>query len=420
MNQITFQNGLTCILSPTSGTESVTVLILVGAGSRYETIEQSGISHFLEHMFFKGAKKYKNTREVSEAIDAIGGEFNAFTGKEYAGYYVKVTSTHITTAIDVLSDMLLHSHFDPAEIDKERGVILEEYNMYQDTPIYQVGWDFERLLFGDQPLGRDQIGTKKLIRSVSQDDFKNYQKELYTPDNTVISLAGNIPEGTEDLIKKAFPWKGKKAFQFKKYEPKKIKERLFLQEKKTEQGHMILGVPGVNAIDPEYHFVQKVLAMILGGMMSSRMFLSVREQQGLCYSISTSTDDYLDIGALSTYAGVDLTRITDATTAILAEYKKIAEKKVGESELKKAKECLKGKILLRLEGSDELAHFYGKQALLYPKTYTTHEVIESIDRVTSKEVLTLSQKLFQPESFHLSLIGPFQKRIDELRKILEG
>src|SRR3989339_1895151 len=189
-----FENGLRVITQEIPSTSAVTVLVLAGAGSRYETKEINGISHFLEHMFFKGAKKYPDAKSVSAAIDAVGGDFNAFTGKEYAGYYVKVAEKNKNTALDVLSDMLLYSKFDNTEIDKERRVILEEYNMYQDTPMYQVGWDFEKLLFGDQPLGWDQIGLKEVILRVTHDDFKNYQNKLYRPDNIVITVAGEIQE----------------------------------------------------------------------------------------------------------------------------------------------------------------------------------------------------------------------------------
>src|SRR3989339_2023043 len=181
----TFENGLRLVSNKLDSTQAATVIVLVKAGSRYENKANNGISHFLEHMFFKGAKKYTNTKEVSEAIDSVGGEFNAFTGKEYVAYYVKAAGSHIDDAMDVLSDMMLHSKFDPAEIDKERGVIIEEYNMYQDTPMYQIGWDFEKLMYGDQPMGWDQVGTKELIESVTHDDFVAYKKALYTPENMV-------------------------------------------------------------------------------------------------------------------------------------------------------------------------------------------------------------------------------------------
>ena len=217
-NLITLPNKLRIITEKLESTKAVTILILAGAGSRYETKKINGISHFLEHMFFKGAKKYKNTKEVSETIDSIGGDFNAFTGKEYAGYYVKAASDQIEIAMDVLSDMLLHARFDTKEINKERGVILEEYNMYQDTPMYQIGWDFEKLVFGDQPLGRDQIGTPKFIKSVTQAQFQQYKNDLYTPDNIVLTLAGDVDhDKMMPLLEKYFKFDSEqKSYDFKK------------------------------------------------------------------------------------------------------------------------------------------------------------------------------------------------------------
>src|SRR5690606_23231942 len=198
------ENGLR-VLTSTIPSDSITLLVLVGAGSRYEELAISGISHFIEHMFFKGASRFKNTKEVSEAIDGVGGQFNAFTGKEYAGYYVKLAKENKEVAFDVIADMLINPTFDKAEIDKERGVIMEELNMYQDTPMYQIGWDFEKIMFGDQPMGRDQIGTKELIKGVTQEQFMQYHDELYGSENTVISVAGNIShQEILDLVNKYF------------------------------------------------------------------------------------------------------------------------------------------------------------------------------------------------------------------------
>jgi predicted Zn-dependent peptidase len=219
----TLQSGLRVVTEKLEGTKAVTVLVLAGAGSRYETQEIRGISHFLEHMFFKGAKKYKNTKEVSEAIDSVGGMFNAFTGKEYAGYYVKVASENLEVACDVLSDMLVRATFPQEEIEKERGVILEEYNMYQDTPMYQIGWNFESLIFGDQPLGWDQIGTKELIKTVNNEDFVKYRNELYTPDNIVVAISGNIAhEKAVEMVQKYFQME--EATKAYNYVPVKIME----------------------------------------------------------------------------------------------------------------------------------------------------------------------------------------------------
>ena len=271
----TLPNGLRVVTNKLDSTKAVTVLVLVGAGSRYETPKINGISHFLEHMFFKGAEKYTSAKEVSEAIDSVGGEFNAFTGKEYAGYYVKVASEKVDTAFDVLSDMMLHAKFDQKEIEKERGVILEEYNMYQDTPMYQIGWNFEQLAYGDQPLGWDQIGLKEIIKSVDHEDFVKYKGELYTPDNTVVAVCGNI--GDEEAVKKVekfFAMKeGKRAYDFAKIDPSKMgSDRVHLTNKKTEQTHLSLGVEAFPETHPD-HWVLRVLSVILGGNMSSRMFV---------------------------------------------------------------------------------------------------------------------------------------------------
>lgn len=405
----TLPNGLRIILTPIEGTKSVTVLCLVGAGSRYETHDINGISHFLEHMFFKGAQRFKNAAAVAGAIDGVGGDFNAFTAKEYAGYYVKLASHQKEVAFDVIGDMMTGATFLQEEIDKERGVIMEEYNMYQDTPMYQVGWDFEKLMFGDQPMGWDQIGTKEIIKNLTRQQFLDYKNALYTPENTVISVSGYFEEKeVMELIAKYFPIPdGKRAFDFKPYVDMPSDKKVILQHKKTEQGHIIVGFPGLPARH-EDEYAEKVLSVILGGNMSSRMFTHVREQKGLCYYVRTSTDNYTDIGAISTSAGVDLTRVDDAIEAIMHEYKLITEEKVGEAELTKAKEFMKGKIILRLEDSEEYAHMMGKQVLLHDEVSSVDEILKKIDAVTAEDVYRVAKKLFVIEKCKLALIGPFE------------
>ncbi len=416
--KITFQNGLRLVTEKLSGTKAVTVLVLVGAGSRYEHHEIRGISHFLEHMFFKGANKFKDTKEVSEAIDSVGGEFNAFTGKEYAGYYVKVASENLEIACDVLSDMLIHSKFKQEEIEKERGVILEEYNMYQDTPMYQIGWNFESLIFGDQPLGWDQIGTKELIKSVNHEDFVKYKEQLYTPDNTVIAVAGNIDhKAVTDMISKYFEIEVKeKAYNFKLLE-KKDGGRVYLKDKKTEQAHVAIGFPGY-AEENKDHWALKLLAVILGGNMSSRMFLGVREAKGLSYYIHTSTDNYMDGGVIVTNAGVDLSRIDEAVSGIIAEYKKVKDEDVPEAELKKSKAYLKGKMVLSLEDCEEFAHLLAKYELLHKAAKDPEEIMKLIDEVKVADIRRVAKDLFVEEKMKLAVIGPYsdQKRFEELLK----
>ena len=399
------KSGLPVIIAPTEGTAAVTVLVFAGAGSRYEVQGDRGISHFLEHMFFKGGKKYKNAAEVSMAIDGVGGDFNAFTGKEYAGYYVKVDNSHTELACDVLGDMLLHATFPQDEIEKERGVIIEEYRMYQDTPMYQAGWDFETLVYGDQPLGWDTIGTEQVIRSVNQKDFMKHKDELYTPDNLVVTFAGNVTEEKAmQLAEKYFGGiGGKKAKKFDAVKPHAGK-RVALTNKQTEQAHLVLGVEAKAALDNDY-FAQKLLSVILGGSMSSRMFLRIREARGLCYYISTSTDNYLDTGLLSTRAGVDQTRLHEAISAIRHEYEVCAKDGVTEEELTRAKQFLQGKITLSMEDSEERAHFFGKQQLLYPKTRDLPEYFKEIAKVSVKQVNDLAKNLLATDRLRLVVIG---------------
>lgn len=398
-------SGLPVLTAPIEGTAAVTVLVFAGAGSRYEAQQERGISHFLEHMFFKGGERYPTTKDVSTVLEGVGADFNAFTGKEYAGYYVKVAATHVALACDVLSDMLLNATFPQEEIEKERGVIIEEERMYQDTPMYRAGWDFEQLLFGDHPLGWDTIGTEEVIQSVNQADFKRHQRELYTPDNLVIAFAGNVTEQQAMALaqqhfgalggKKARAWDAFTQFG---------EQRIWLRAKNTEQAHLVLGVPGVSSLDPD-HFTQKLLSIILGGNMSSRMFLRIREARGMCYYISSEVDSYLDAGSISTRAGVDQSRLHEAISAIKHEYMVAAAEGVTADELGRAKEYLKGRVTLSMEDSEELAHFFGKQQLLYPTVRDLPAYFTEIDAVTKERVDALAKRLFVPEQLRLVVIG---------------
>lgn len=408
--KITLPNGLRLLTERLESTKSVTVLILVKSGSRCEEGRIRGISHFLEHMFFKGGSKYPDTKAVSETIDAIGGEFNAFTGKEYVGYYVKVASEHRGVAMDVLADMLLTAKHDPVEIDKERGVIMEEYNMYQDTPMYQVGWDFEKLIFGDQPLGWDQIGLKDVIMTVTRDDFAAYQEQWYRPDNMVITVAGDIDhEEVRQEVSTLFPLLNRTTIDhWLPVKPNKKLDRVILQTKKTEQGHVVVGFSAYPEQHPD-HYVAKLLAIILGGNMSSRMFLGVREAKGLAYYIQTSTDDYTDSGILSTRAGVDLKRVDMAVEAIVDQYHQIREEVVSEFELQKSKDYLKGKMVLKLEDSEEVAHLLGKYDVLYGQVTTPEQIAAEVDKVTAADIHRVAQDLLKSDQLFMAGIGPWDK-----------
>lgn len=398
-------SGLPVLTSASDGTASVTAMVFAGAGSRYEKESERGISHFLEHMFFKGGDRYKTTKEVSVAIDAVGGEFNAFTGKEYAGYYVKVAAEHIDLGCDVLGDMLCNASFPQEEIEKERGVIIEEDRMYQDTPMYRAGWDFEELIFGSCPLGWDTIGTHDVINSVSQADFQAHKDRLYTPDNLVITFAGKTSdEQAMDLSTKYFnTMSGEKQREFEPLENYGT-DKVFLRTKKTEQSHLVIGVPSLGSQD-DRHFTQKLLAIILGGNMSSRMFLNIREAKGMCYYIDSDVDSYLDAGSLSTRAGIDQSRLDEAVKLIINEYDQVALHGVLDEEVSRAKSYMKGSIILSLEDTEELAHFFGKQQLLYPNVRSVDEYISMIEAVSKEDIDQLAKDLLGHENLRLAVIG---------------
>lgn len=388
------------------GTNVITTLILVGAGSRYETKEITGISHFLEHMFFKGAKKYKTPKEVSEAVDGFGGEFNAFTGKEYAGYYVKSGKNNLERSADVLSDMLIHSTFPAAEIEKERGVILEEMAMYLDAPMYQISWDFERLVFGDQPLGWDQIGSAELIKSVTQQQFIDYKNALYVPQNMVITIAGAVNEKSLDVIEQYFEVPGSKpSIEPKTFDPTLATQKFKIRNKKTEQYHISFGMQALSEADPRFP-AAKVMGTILGGNMSSRMFQNIREEKGLCYSIRTQVDEYSDTGLITTRAGVNLNDVMKAVEAIRYEYDQIRDGGVTDAEMEKAKNYLIGKTDLQTEDTEDVAHEYAKNELLFNKVETFESGKEKIAAVERAEVESLAKELIVPERFRFAGIGP--------------
>ena len=403
------QHNLRLLAAPMTNTEAVTVLVLVGAGSRYEWREINGLAHFTEHMFFKGAKRYPTTKEVAEAIDGVGGEFNAFTSKEYAGYYVRVAEEHLELALDVLSDMLLHSTFAEDEIERERGVILEEYNMYLDTPSSQVSFDFERHLFGDQPLGWEEIGTMEAIKSLQRDDFLDYRAKLYTADNTVVSIAGAFGEGalTEMVSSNfAFP-ETRKVHTWRQFETPPDGESVFIRQRPTEQAHMAMGVMG-HPQEHEDFYAGRLVGIMLGGNMSSRMFLSVRERQGLAYYVSTASFGYTDAGVMVTKAGVDLSRVDQSVVAIRDEYWKLVEEGVEETELAKAKDFFRGRLTLQLENSMRVASLLGVSELLYDAVRTPQEIIEKVDRVTRDDVARVAAHLLSPERLKFAVIGPFE------------
>lgn len=404
-------NNLEVLTIPMPTLSSATVTIWVRTGSRNENEKISGISHFLEHMVFKGGRKYKDAKAVSTAIDAIGGEFNAATSKEWTKFYVKVRSAQIERAIDVLSDIVLFPQIRISDIKREKGVIIEEMGMYEDTPIKRV-WDlFEQLMFKGYDLGRDIIGTKTSVSEIERKDFQAYRNNYYFSKNLLITVAGGIDR--KDVLKLAEKFFGSLAKEGNG-KPSLIKfksshDRLSVNSKKIEQAHFILGFPS-DFLGNKDRYKDAVTNAVLGGGMSSRLFTEVREKRGLAYAVKSDFDRFLDAGYFAVYAGTDPKKATEAIKIIQGELYKLAAgtKKVKKAELKKAKEYLKGHLALSLEDTEDVSDFFGYEYLMLKKVRTPEEVFKAVDLVTVEDIIHSAKKTFSPDRMFLSVIGPYK------------
>ncbi|MBN1778771.1 MAG: insulinase family protein [Candidatus Buchananbacteria bacterium] len=414
-------NGLKLILSPLKETKAVTVLILLPVGSRYETKEINGVSHFIEHLMFKGTAKRPNTLAISKALDAVGAEYNAFTSKDHTGYYVKVAADKIELAFDILSDMLLNSIFDTKEIDKERGVIVEEINMYEDNPLMYIQSVFEQITFGaDQPLGQQIAGPRSVIKNVSREKIIAYRDKFYNPANMIVTVAGNFDAKKVTALSQKYFSTPKNKIVEQKFKPVKItqtKPQIDLLHKKTEQVNLCLGFPAFRLGDPKIYPLL-LLAIILGGNMSSRLFINVREKEGLAYFIRASVDSYQDIGTIFVQAGLDRKRIKQAISLILLELKKIKKDGATSEELQSAKEFVKGKLVLDLEDSENIADWLGKQQLLLNKIILPSEYLKKIMAVKSSDIKKIANEIFVTKKINLALIGPYKNK-EEFKPLLK-
>lgn len=417
----TFKNGLRIITVPQEqGTEAVTVLVLAGTGSKYEEKKLNGISHFLEHLFFKGTKKRPTSLAISETLDGVGGIYNAFTSEEYTGYFAKVDSKYLDLALDVVSDIFLNSKLEPIEIEKEKKVIFEEINMQYDHPTSHIQLLWNELLYGDQPSGWNIAGTKESVAGIFRQDLINYRKRQYTAQNTIVSVAGKIKD--KDRLNKKIETYFSKIGAGKPKEKSPVSEKqsepqCLLKKKETDQTHLCFGVRGYNLFHP-LRYAQELLGVVLGGMMSSRLFIEVREKLGLAYYIQTSIGSDTDTGFLVTQAGVDNKNAEKAISTILKEYKKLSRIKIPAEELKKAKEYIKGKTTLLLEASDAKASFFAMQDLLERRILTQDQIYAKIDKVTASDILRVARDIFQPHKLNLALLGPFESQ-EKFQKLLK-
>jgi len=401
-------NGIRIVTYKMKESQSVSASIFVRVGSRYEKFNvNSGVSHFLEHLLFKGTKKRPSAKIISEEIDAVGGYNNAYTTEDMTNFYIKVPKEYAGLALDILADMVRNPLLDPKEIDRERGVIIEEMNVYKDDPSRYVWSLIPPLIWPDDPLSRDTIGTKRVINSISTKTIVDYKNYYYSPANLVVSVAGNIThrEVVKNIKKLMGDIPKSHSIDFEpvhKEDQAKITKAF---KKDTNQAHFIIASEAYR-YDHADAPATKVMTAILGAGMSSRLFINVRERLGLAYTVYSNYHQFVDTGLFSVYAGVNLDKIDQALVAVLKELKKIQNISVGETELQKGKRKLKGALQMALESNDYIADNIGTQLTLTNKIRGIREVLSKIDAVTANDVQRVAAKLLDSKSLRFAIIAP--------------
>ncbi len=414
----TLSNGTRVLTATMPHAQSVSCFLMYAAGSRYERREESGIAHFAEHMFFKGTERRPTARDIATEIDAIGGEFNAFTGKELTGYYVKCAAETRDIALDVLVDMLRNSRFDADEIEREKGVIVEEMNMYADTPRSYVGNVWERHLYGDQPLGWDIIGTEETVRGATRETFLGYLDRWYRPERLVVGLGGKLGDGLCERLEELLGSIG--AAETGTADPVVLPANgspVRVHTKQSDQAHVVVGARSYPHGHPDRYAVQ-LLSTVLGGGMSSRLFKEVRERRGLAYYVFGASQSYTDAGSTHAQAGVDISRIDDAVTTIARELRRIAQEPVPAGELEKARAFAKGRFVLGLESPHGTIMFGLRREVLEGAAEEPDQVLAGLDAVTSDDVQRVAQDVLG-KKLHLAVIGPFDDPT-RFERLLEG
>ena len=399
-------NGITLITVPLASTEAVTCIVFMGVGSRYESDHQRGLAHFAEHMVFKGGQTYPTAQAIAQTLDSVGGEFNAFTSHEFTGFYTKTAAHHFKLGLGVLADMVLHAQFPESELEKEKGVITEEINMYDDMPMRKVDQLLATLVYGDSPLGRAILGTKESVGSFTRADFLAYRDQFYKGAQCTVVVSGAVDHAeVKEEVAQAFAILPKG----KPYTPVAVHfadgKRVLIEERTSEQTHLMLAAHAYEVSHPKRH-AYRVMATILGGNMSSRLFVRVREERGLCYYVRAYPEMYLDSGILVASAGVDNARLPMAVEAITAELRNIRDELVGAEELERAKQFIIGKMLLALEDSEQVAEFYGMQYLLERTVESPESIQAAVEAVTAEQVREVAQEILTDQRLRLAVIGP--------------
>lgn len=409
-------NGLNIFTLHVPDSQSVLFTILVKVGSRYETPKISGISHFLEHVFFKGSQNYPETSAISTLVDSIGGDFNAFTSKESTEYFIKAESKHFATIFDVLSDMVLNPLFKEEEIEKEKGVVVEEINLYQDNPGVQVETELEKEMWPDSQLGCEILGTKETVRTMTRKQIFEYKEKFYTADNIILGISGNFDEHIlAKKIKETWAKLPKNnAPALKKLVDKQSKPSLKVEYKKTQQAHMAIGFKSYPH-DHKNNIPTYLLASILGGNMSSRLFINIREEKGLAYYVSASNSTYFHTGNFTIHAGLQIEKAKDAMIEILSEVRKVKSDLITEKELRRAKDFVRGKIALALEDNHKKLDWVMERFAYTKKEKTLEEFYNILESTTPEDLQRIANDIFQNKKMNLAMIGPF-KNVKELQK----
>lgn len=402
-------NGVRVILVPQPASLATTVAVLVEAGSKYETKALNGISHFLEHMCFKGTAKRPRPIDIASELDGLGADYNAFTSQEYTSYYAKVKNEDASRALDIVTDLYLHPAFNPGEIEKEKGVIVEEINMYEDLPQRRVGEYFMELLYGDQPAGWSILGPKEVVRMITRDDFLAYRRAHYLPQATVVIVAGGFDEAkiAADLTAHFGALapgekRGKPAVEERQTEPREL-----VRFKESDQTHLIMGFRAFDIRD-ERRYALELLADILGGGMGSRLFQRVREELGAAYYVRASTDLFSDHGFIEMSAGAAHGKVREVLAVALEEFMRFVKEPVADEDLERAKRHLTGQFTLSLETSDALGYFYGGQEILGLPLVTPQEYMAKVRAVVPEAIQSIARDLFTSDRLNLAMIGPYK------------
>ena len=418
-NKTVLDNGLRVITSTMPHSRSVSIAFFVGAGSCYEKQAEAGISHFIEHLCFKGTQRRPTAKEISQAIEGVGGIINGGTDKEATVFWCKVASSHFSIALDVLSDLLLNPRFDAKDMEKERHVIIEEINMNLDLPQHRVNMLIDEILWPKQPLGREVAGDKQTVASITKEQILNYIARWYVPNNIVVSIAGDIQH--EQAVSQIEPllgkWPAGKLSSGYITDAKQMEPRLRIESKDGEQAHLCLAVHGFSRFHPQ-RFVLDLLNTVLGVGMSSRLFTEIREHKGLAYDIHSYVEHFLASGSFTIYAGVDSEKVETAIVAILEEMSKLKQG-ITSNEFTRAKELSKGRLQLRLEDSQNMALWLGSQEMLRQQILDIDEIISIVDAIAINDLEQVAEKLLAAEKLNLAIVGPVKKEesLPELLKI---